>query len=231
MHFGGSFCPSSWEPLCLARCEIAKYLYDNATYHVALNDEVLALIPIGEDIPTQHVPKLGPKLDRFNPSIVNQLGEPDVEIRMFVDDLLSACLCQKALIQRIIANRVEAAYILLGYPSPIKDPILPLVMAWDKMEDWPVAPQRVALGALIDTTTFTVSLEDYKVEWLVAILNNTWNCQRKMFTVIDVAVLIGNVIAASFFWGWLQWSMRHLMEALKAQHKTERKTPSAYSAL
>jgi hypothetical protein len=219
MHFGGNFCPSSWEPLSWARCEIAKFLYDNAMYHVALNLEVLELIPIREDTPAQHVPKFRPKLDRLNPPILNRQGEPDVEFRMFVDDLLSACIRRKALIQRMIASSVEAAYLLLGYPGPIKDPILPPVMAWDKMEDRPVAPQRVALGALIDTSTLTVSLEDYKVERLVAILNDTWNRQRKMFTVIDAAVLVGNVIAASFFCGWLRWSMHHLMEALKEQLK------------
>jgi hypothetical protein len=144
-------------------------------------------------------------------------GERDVEFCMFVDDLLSTCIRRKALIQRMIASSVKAAYILLGYPGPIKDPILPPVMAWDKMEDRSVAPQRVVLGALIDTSTLTVSLEDYKVKWLVAILNNTWNCQRKLFRVIDAAVLVGNVIAALFFCGCLRWSMHHLMETLKEQ--------------
>jgi hypothetical protein len=180
MHFGGHFCPSSWEPLSWARCKIAKYLYDNTIYHVELNQEVLALIPIQEDIPDQHVPKFRPKLGQLNPPILNKEGGADVEFRMFVDDLLSACLRRKALIQRMIASSVEAAYILQGYPGPIKDPILPPVMAWDKMEDQPVAPQHVALGARIDTTTLTVSLEDYKVGWLVAILNDTWNRQRKI---------------------------------------------------
>jgi hypothetical protein len=28
MHFGGNFCPPSWEPLSWARYEIAKYLYE-----------------------------------------------------------------------------------------------------------------------------------------------------------------------------------------------------------
>jgi hypothetical protein len=116
---------------------------------------------------------------------------------MFIDDLLSACIHRTALIQRMIASSVKAAYILLGYLGPIKDPILPPVMVWDKMEDQPVAPHRVAFGALIDTSTLTVSLEHYKVKGLGAILNGTWNRQRKMFTVIDAAVLDGNVIAAA----------------------------------
>jgi hypothetical protein len=138
---------------------------------------------------------------------------------MFVDDLLSACIRRKTLIQRMIASSAKVAYIWLGYPGPIKDPVLPPVMAWGKMEDRPVAPQCVALGALIDTSMLTVSLEDYKVKRLVAILNDTWNRQRKMLRVIDAAVLVGNMIAASFFCGWLRWSMHHLMEALKEQLK------------
>jgi hypothetical protein len=133
--FWGQSCPSSWEPLSWVQCEIAKSLYNNATYQVDLNQEVLELIPIKEDVPANHIPRFCPKLDQLNPPILKQHGELHGKFCMFVENLLSACIHWKALIRQMIVSSIEVGYILLGYPGPIKDPILPPVMAWDNMED------------------------------------------------------------------------------------------------
>jgi hypothetical protein len=60
--FWGQSCPSSWEAGSWAQCEITKYLYNNATYQVDLNKEVLEIIPIQEEVPDDHIPKFCPKL-------------------------------------------------------------------------------------------------------------------------------------------------------------------------
>ena len=98
-----------------------------------------------------------------------------------------------------MASSMESAYILLGYPGPIEMPILPPTMVADKMVDQKIGPKRVNLGILFDTKDLTISLEDYKVERLKHLLNDTWATSRNKFTAIDAARLIGTFSPAHKF--------------------------------
>ena len=100
-------------------------------------------------------------------------------------------------------------------PGTNKNPSLPPTMAWDKMEDQPVGPERVSLGIKFINPTLEITVEDYKVEWLLEILNAEWGKGRKSFDALMAAVLVGNVVLATQTCPWLRWSLHHIIEALK----------------
>ena len=94
------------------------------------------------------------------------------------------------------------AYLLMGYLSPIQKPILPPVMADNKIRDRKIGTKRVNLGIKFVTKHLLITIEDYKIERLKFILKETW-CSRKSFTAIDAARLIGNVLACLQVCQWL----------------------------
>lgn len=141
----------------------------------------------------------------------NNKKEFNLFYRIFVDDGLTAAPRLSADIVKVCASSMESAYILLGYPGPIKKPLLPPTIAADKMVDHKIGPKRVNLGIFINTKDLTVLLKDYKVERLKHLLNNMWALSRNKFT----ARLIGNIFACAQVYQWLQWSIHHLVEELK----------------
>ena len=61
-------------------------------------------------------------------------------------------------------------------------------MAWDNMVDRSVGPMRVSLGIKFATPRLVISIEDYKVQRFLKILQSTWAEKRKSFTAIDAAI-------------------------------------------
>ena len=70
-------------------------------------------------------------------------------------------------------------------------------MSWDKMVDRAIGTNLVALGILFLTKTLEISVEDYKVQRLLAITQDVWTTKRMHFTAIDATRLIGNVITCA----------------------------------
>ena len=112
---------------------------------------------------------------------------------------------------------------MIGCPGPIQKPILPPTMSWDKMVDRAICIKRVALGILFLTKTLELTIEDYKVQRLLDIIQDVWALKRKSFTAIDAARLIGNVISCVQVCPWMQWCLHHLMEELKNLLRTNAK--------
>ena len=50
------------------------------------------------------------------------------------------------------------------------------------MEDRPVGPERVSLGIKFINPTLEITVEDYKVEQLLEILNTEWGKGEKALT-------------------------------------------------
>ena len=84
------------------------------------------------------------------------------------------------------------------------------------MVDRPVGPMRVSLGIKFKTPRLVISIEDYKVQRFLELLQSTWAEKRKSFTAIDAAILKGNAVACTQVCPWLRWSLHHLVEALKS---------------
>ena len=94
-------------------------------------------------------------------------------------------------------------YIVLGYPGPITKPDLPPTMSWDKMVGRAVGPVRLSLGVEFLNKDLGMTVDDYKVERLLCLLNTEWSRGRKSFQALPAAVLIGNVYAATLTCAWL----------------------------
>jgi hypothetical protein len=115
---------------------------------------------------------------------------------MYVDDGLSAVPTREANgVHRMVASSCEAAYLLLGYPGPIQNPILPPKMSWDKMEDIPVCPFRTSLGFDIDSDRLKVTILDKRLERLVDCIMRHWNPRQKSFLARAAAQLVGNLVS------------------------------------
>ena len=51
------------------------------------------------------------------------------------------------------------------------------------------------LAHILSPRFLEISIKDYKVERLVTLLLDVWNNNQKVFTAIDAAQLIGNILA------------------------------------
>ena len=136
---------------------------------------------------------------------------------MFVNDLLSAIPLQEKNTRHFIASSIEFVYVLIGYPGSIKNPTLPPTMSWDKMADRAVGPIRDSLGVQSLNRKLEITVEDYKVERLLELLNSAWLSNIKGFTALAAAVLIGNIYTVTLTCAWLNWSCYHLIGTMKRQ--------------
>ena len=220
LHFGGNFGPSSWEPTSDVRSFLVPWLYKYCNHMQDINEEALSLM----DWPKQSAKawkrdscRIRPPTDNGTMKVKSFDGTFVPHYRMFVDDGLTAAPRNKDLqhIKQTVAASCEAAYLCLGYPGPIKQPILPAVMAWDKIYERLIGIIRLALGIVFESKWLEITIEDYKVERLVHLLSQHWNISRKQFTCLDAARLIGNVLYCAQVAQHLRWSMHHLCEEMK----------------
>jgi len=124
LHFGSNFGPASWEPIAQARCFLAQWLFLNCTYQIKLNQEALELFDLPSDCSKDEDRcQVVPVEDLFNKKVTNDKGIFIPEFRMFVDDLLSAIARHINKTELLIASSIEAVYLLLGFPGPIKKTI------------------------------------------------------------------------------------------------------------
>ena len=137
--------------------------------------------------------------------------------------LMALALMKKTLIKKMAASSIESIYIVIGYPGPIQQPIMTPVAAWEKMVDRPISTVRESLGIQHNTHTLTLDAPDRKVKKIYDIIQDTWGIKRKVFTVIDAAILIGNIIHALTYCSWLQWAAFNLQDALKTQLRSNAK--------
>ena len=157
--------------------------------------------------------KVNPKIDKFTSNVCTIVGFIAF-YRMFVDNGLTAAPrigCNR----QLIAASIEACYLLLGYPGPIKNPFLPPSMAWDKMHNRPIGIDCVSLGVSFLSKWLEITINNCKVEWLLLLLTKSWNNKKRSFICIDAACLIGNVLACAQVCQGLQWSLHHLVEEMK----------------
>ena len=93
-------------------------------------------------------------------------------------------------------------------------------MSWDKMADRAVGPDCLSLGVKFLNCHLEMTINDYKVKRLLELLNTEWSSGRKDFTALAVAVLIGNVYAATSTSTWLRWTLHQLIAVMKVLIRT-----------
>ena len=88
-------------------------------------------------------------------------------------------------------------------------------MSWDKMVGRAVGPVCLSLGVKFLNKDLCMTIDDYKIEHLLCLLNTEWSRGRRCFQALLAAVLIGNVYEATLTCAWLRWSLHQLIVALK----------------
>ena len=214
-HFGGNFGPASWEPVARARCSLAKWLFMHAVYYKELNQESLTLFELPSGNRATDGCKVFPKQCKFHGKVVDENGNFTPEFKMFVDNLLAAIPRHLEQTEQLKAACLESVYLLLGYPGPIKKPIMPPTMAFDKMEERPIGIERVSLGTRFRSNLLCIEAEDHKVERLLNMIITSWNKGINRFLPITAAKLQGNVIYATQHNMALRWSMHHIVEEMR----------------
>ena len=217
LHFGGNYGTASWEPIARARCFLAGWMYRYTHHQQELNADAFVLFDLPDKEDLSEPCTVWPHFDEFNKPVVNKDGAFVPEFWMFVDNRLSAIPRQEKNTRHFIASNIESLYVLIGYPGLIKNPTLPPTMSWDKMADRAVGPIRDSLGVQFLNRKLEITVEDYKVEWLLELLNSAWLGNIKGSTALVAAVLIGNIYAVTLTCAWLNWSCHHLIGAMKRQ--------------
>jgi hypothetical protein len=218
MHFGGTFCPSNFEPIARARCEIVQFLYKHMDYYITLNQEVINLT--SSVLPHRTKPLAQATLDDPTDAQTHPDGTFKLHFGMYVDDGLSALPADEPNgVNRLVTASVESAYLLLGYPGPIQAPEIPATMSWDKMVDRPITVTRDSLGLSINTDDMNVTIPERRLQRLDECLGRHWNCNRKCFTARAAAQLIGNLLSCLQGCHWLKMATLHLQAALRAALK------------
>jgi hypothetical protein len=219
LHFGGSFGPPDYEPLALAQAQISKFLRDHANYHIPLNQEFTERMIM--DLPERTGP-LAPAMPRATTTQARQVhGGPDMDTRPYVDDTLAAALATTKDMHRMGASIAEGSYLAFGhYPGPLTQPILPPVIAWDKLEDRKVSPQREMIGNIPDSDEQILTLPNRRLDNLYVLIVEGWLRPKKnQCTAKEAAKLMGQLISCAAASSWFSTPMLRVrslvQEALK----------------
>lgn len=137
------------------------------------------------------------QFEKFNGTVKNENGNFVPEYRMFVNNLLSTISRHLKNTQHSIALSIKSVYIILGYSGTITKLDLPPKMSWDKMVLRAVEPICLSLGVEFLNEKLETTVDDYKVEHLLELLNTDWSKGRRSFQALATAVLIDNVYATT----------------------------------
>ena len=168
-----------------------------------MNEEALSLMDLPDKDDDTHACTIRPQFDTLNGTINDEQGKFVPEYRMFINDLLSVIPRHLRNTLHSIASTIELVYVILGYPGPIT-PDLPPTMHWDKMVGRAVGPVGLSLGVKFLNKGLGMTVDNYKVERLLCLLNIEWSRGRKCFQALPAAVLIRNVYAATLACAWLR---------------------------
>lgn len=78
-----------------------------------------------------------------------------------------------------------------------------------------MGPVCLSLGVEFLNKDLGMTVDDYKVERLLCLLNTEWSRGRRRFQALPAAVLIGNVFPVTLTCAWLRWSLHQLIGAMK----------------
>jgi hypothetical protein len=207
--FGGNTCPSNWMIIADARARRAEFLQQPENAHLRtpsypLEDQIqFAIVPSGT--------VLAPALrDALNTGIVTPTGiRHEARHSTFVDDNLTAA------IHRFIGDAMhyslQSLYELLGDPGTTQVDAVSV----DKFLERLCGAVREQLGFIIDTNRLIVSFSSSKRHRLYDTVTN-WHDNRRQFTALEIARLIGVLIHASTVCWWSRFILIDLQQEVKA---------------
>ena len=212
--FGDMTSPPNWDPVAECRRLLARHLWKDPSIVARaahfLPDGIEMAPPPPADI-VASFPKLSS--DALNPGVLDPSGNRIAPLfPHHVDDNCYADIAP--FLGRTISASIVALYEILAYPndSHFQDPL-----SRDKFNNLYTHLRKV-LGLIVDSRSMTVTLPDYKFDRTVALIDE-WR-HRGTFTILDAAILVGQLIHATECCRWgrplffnLQNTLRHLILA------------------
>ncbi len=115
--------------------------------------------------------------------------EKNLSVQIYVYDVLLLGHSKWQIMMKLAAL-IEAIFIVMGEPDTA---VRQCPLAMDKWEELVVGPVQTMLGLVIDTYQLTVSIPSNYVDKVLLLLNNTWHCGQKQFTVSKAQKLTGKL--------------------------------------
>jgi hypothetical protein len=109
--------------------------------------------------------------------------------QIFVDDALLLGQTKWQIMMKL-ANLFKAIFVVMG---ELDTTVRQCPLAMEKWEELVVGPVQTMLGLVIETYQLTVGILSNYMNKVLLLLNNTWYCGRKQFTVTEAQKLTGKL--------------------------------------
>jgi len=215
--FGDKSSPSNFEPFARARCALAQHywltkeevpLYEDYLDHVQFD------APPGKD--TIFTPVTA---NKYTPGVLRPNGtRRPTRHFMFVDDAMYADVPER--MHLAMRHSIHAANVTFGMPDPTKRTN---AVDYEKFFKQKVSHAIDVLGNWIDTRSMEISITTDCRSKVFKLLASTWHDQRKSFTLVEGAQLLGTLINACQVCQWGQFLFvslyRHINDLLHRNHE------------
>ncbi len=208
MSFGSTSSASSWEPFQRA-IETPSEVYANQPYLVSKHKKYLDMIGWAELDP--NTPITSAVACDFNTGIVAADGtKKNLPAQINVYDVLLLGH-SKWQIRMKLATLIVAIFVVMAEPDTT---VRQCPLAMYKWEELVIGPVQTMLGLVIDTYQLTVTIPSNYVNKVLLLLNNTWHCGRKRFTVSKAQKLtekLGHLVQSTT---WIFHLLSHLYASI-----------------
>jgi hypothetical protein len=188
LSFGGNYCPPNWEPLAIARMQVAVHLY-NQPDTIERAAPYIPPIQFGPPATDEDIAAFTPtNLDDFNLSVFDANGKRiPPPMPMHVDDALCAEVIQ--FFHLMMCANVLSLYMVLGFPKPKLEPDSLSRTKFNTLS----THERKACGIDVNSRTMMLSMVPFKRDQLLIELKG-WLVPGATFSLGDFARLTGILI-------------------------------------
>ena len=183
--FGDNTSPSNFDPIGLARRQLAWYLWKHETEAQLRAKAYLPLVQLAAPPTPVEIAAFCPAdADTINTGVLDANGDRLAPpYNMHVDDALYADVAQ--FLPHTIYTSVAALFGVLGEPT---NPLVPSPLSLDKFESW-YDHERKLVGRKFNSRTLSVGLLPHKQEQLLTLLDE-WSTKTH-FDLLEIAHLLG----------------------------------------
>jgi hypothetical protein len=148
---------------------------------------------------------------KINAGIVAADGiKMNLPARIYVDDVLLLGHSKWQILMKLAAL-VKANFVVMGEPDTT---VRHCPLAMDKWEALVIEPVQTMLGLVINRYQLTVGIPSNYLNEVLSLLNNTWHCGRKQFTISKAQTLRGKLGHLAQGATWIFHLLSHLYASI-----------------
>ena len=207
MVFGFILSANCWEPFRRAIETMTKVYFTKFSKGYTLHKEYLEMISF-DDVPNDE------KFTKAVPCSINKGcldengNQKPIGGLIYVDDDL---LCAPwFLMRQLLVSTIEAIFTLCGRPNFA---VRQCPLALDKWKELVVGHKSVFLGVQFDARKLTVAITEGYTVALHDLLTKTWHKGRKMFSIKELAELLGKCARLGVACNWVYHLLTHLYKS------------------